>query len=172
MCTEPHRTGLRQTGLRRTGQRRHGLPLQQRGMTLIELIVALALAGVLLGSLWTAWALMGRASADPLVARQQLAIAQSLLREIELQPITGASAVATPGRTGFASITDYNGLVMTGISDVEGNAVTGLQAYGATVAVSMLALAGVPGASGYWVTVSVTGPDSRALKLGQWRSKR
>ena len=145
---------------------------RQAGLTLIELIVALALAGVLLGSLWSAWALMGRASADPLVARQQLAIAQSLLREMELQPISGASAVATPGRTGYSSITNYNGLSMTGITDVEGNAVTGLSAYGATVSVSTLALSGVPAASGYWVTVSVTGPDSRALVLGQWRSKR
>jgi MSHA pilin protein MshD len=144
----------------------------QRGLTLIELIVALALAGVLLGSMWSAWSLMGRGSGDPLVARQQLAIAQSLLREISLQPISGATAVATPGRTGYASITDYNGLAMTGITDVEGAAVSGLSAYGATVSVTQLALSGVPSASGYWITVSVTGPDSRALVLGAWRSKR
>ena len=144
----------------------------ERGLTLIELIVALALAGVLLGSLWSAWSLMGRASADPLVARQQLAIAQSLLREIELQPLTGASAVATPGRTGYSSVTDYNGLTMNGITDVEGNAISGLSAYGASVSVSTLALSGVPAASGYWITVNVTGPDSRNLKLGLWRSKR
>jgi MSHA pilin protein MshD len=144
----------------------------QRGLTLVELIVALALAGVLLGSLWSAWTLMGRASADPLVARQQLAIAHSLLREIELQPLAGASAVGTPGRTGYASVTDYNGLTMTGITDVEGHAVTGLAAYGATVAVVNQALNGVPAASGYWITVSVTGPDSRALTLAMWRSRR
>ena len=141
-------------------------------MTLIELIVALTLAGVLLGSMWSAWSLMGRGSADPLVARQQLAIAQSLLREIDLQPISGAAAVATPGRTGYASITDYNGLSMAGITDAEGAAVSGLSAYGATVSVSTLALAGVPAGSGYWITVTVTGPDSRALVLGAWRSKR
>jgi MSHA pilin protein MshD len=143
-------------------------------LTLIELIVSLALAGVLLGSLWGAWQLMGRASADPLVARQQLAIAQSLLREIELQPMPGTTsgAAATPGRTGFASITDYNGLSMSGITDSEGTALTGLQAYGASVNVSQMALAGVPAASGYWVSVTVTGPDSRALVMGQWRSKR
>jgi MSHA pilin protein MshD len=143
-----------------------------RGLTLIELIVALALAGVLLGSMWSAWSLMGRGSADPLVARQQLAIAQSLLREIDLQPISGANAVATPGRTGYASITNYNGLAMSGITDVEGSAVSGLSAYGATVSVTPLALAGVPAGSGYWITVSVTGPDARALVLGAWRSKR
>ena len=145
----------------------------QRGVTLIELIVSLALAAVLLGSMWSAWQLMARGSADPLVARQQLAIAQSLLREIELQPLPGATtAVATPGRTGYASISDYNGLSMNGISDAEGNAISGLQAYGATVSVSPLALSGVPAGSGYWIAVTVTGPDSRALKLGLWRSRR
>ena len=143
-----------------------------RGLTLVELIVALALASVLLGSLWSAWTLMGRASADPLVARQQLAIAHSLLREIELQPLTGATAVGTPGRTGYAGVTDYNGLTMNGITDVEGHAVSGLAAYGATVSVTNQALNGVPAASGYWITVTVTGPDSRALVLGLWRSKR
>jgi MSHA pilin protein MshD len=153
MCTERHRRA-------------------QRGLTLIELIVALALAGVLLGSMWSAWSLMGRGSGDPLVARQQLAIAQSLLREISLQPISGATAVATPGRTGYASITDYNGLTMAGITDVEGAAVSGLAAYGATVAVTPLALGSVPAGSGYWITVSVSGPDSRTLTLGTWRSKR
>jgi MSHA pilin protein MshD len=159
MSIDPRRSG--------TGQRR-----AQRGLTLVELIVALVLAGVLLGSMWSAWSLMGRGSADPLVARQQLAIAQSLLREIGLQPISGATAVATPGRTGYASITDYNGLAMSGITDVEGAAVSGLAAYGATVSVTPQAWSGVPAASGYWVTVSVTGPDSRALVLGAWRSKR
>jgi MSHA pilin protein MshD len=148
---------------------------KQRGLTLIELIVSLVIASVLLGSMWSAWQLLGRGSADPMVQRQQLAIAQSLLREIELQPLpgsTGGAAAATPGRTGFASITDYNGLSMSGITDAEGNAISGLGAYGASVSVTTLALAGVPAGSGYWVSVSVTGPDSRALVLGQWRSKR
>jgi hypothetical protein len=63
------------------------------------------------------------------VARQSLAIAQSLLREIELQPLPGTAAPAdTPGRTGFASITDYHGLTMNGITDVEGAPVPGLEA--------------------------------------------
>ena len=153
--------------------RRSRAPRTQAGLTLIELIVALALAGVLLGAMWSAWQLMARGSADPLVARQQLAIAQSLLREIELQPLPGVGgAAATAGRTGYASITDYNGLSMNGITDAEGNAISGLQAYGATVSVGALALSGVPSASGWWISVTVTGPDNRSLVLGQWRSKR
>ena len=124
--------------------------------------------------MWSAWSLMGRGSADPMVSRQQLAIAQSLLREIELQPMPGstAGAVATPGRTGYASIADYDGLVMNGITDAEGTAIAGLQGYGATVNVTQQALAGVPAGSGYWIKVTVTGPDARDLVLGLWRSVR
>jgi len=143
------------------------------GLTLIELVVALALGAVLMVTMWNAWSLLARRSADPLVARQSLAIAQSLLREIELQPMPGtASAAATPGRTGYASIANYNGLVMTGITDAEGAAVAGLQGYNASVQVTSMALAGVPASSGWWIQVSVTGPAGDAVTLAQWRSLR
>jgi hypothetical protein len=96
-----------------------------------------------------------------------------MLREIELQPLPGAgTAAATPGRTGYASIADYDGLAMTGIVDAEGNAVPGLSGYGLSVSVGALALAGVPAGSGWWVRVTVTGPDGHSLALGQWRSRR
>lgn len=145
----------------------------QAGVTLVELIVALVLAGVLMGAVWNAWTLMGRGSADPLVARQSLAVAQSLLREIELQPLPGtATAAATPGRTGYASIADYHGLSMTGITDAEGAAVPGLEAYGATVSVTAAALGGVPAASGWWIEVTVTGPAGERTRLATWRSRR
>jgi len=145
----------------------------QRGVSLVELVVALTLAAAVMGSVWSAWTLLGRGSADPLVARQSLAVAQSLLREIELQPLPGtAVAVATPGRTGFASIADYDGLAMDGIVDAEGRAVAGLEGYGATVSVRAMAMAGVPSASGWWVQVTVTGPAGEATTLATWRSRR
>ena len=145
----------------------------QAGVTLVELIVALTLAGVVMGSIWSAWTLLIGRSADPLVARQSLAIAQSLLREIELQPLPGtAVSGSTPGRTGYASINDYNGLTMSGISDAEGAAVPGLEGYGASISVASLALSGVPAGSGWWVTVIVTGPGGERVQLAQWRSAR
>ena len=159
MCTRP--------------ERRRQVRHRQAGVTLVELIVALTLAGVILSSIWNAWTLLGRSSTDPLVARQSLAIAQSLLREIELQPLPGtASAADTPGRTGFASITDYDGLAMTGITDAEGAPVPGLEAYGASIAVSGMALDGVPETDGWWVAVTVTGPAGERVALAQWRARR
>ena len=146
---------------------------RQAGVTLVELIVALTLATVVMGSIWSAWTLLSTRSADPLVARQQLAVAQSLLREIELQPLPGtAVAAATPGRTGYASISDYDGLVMSGISDIEGQVVPGLQSYGASISVQPQAFNSVAASQGWWIQVSVTGPDGRALLLGAWRARR
>lgn len=160
MCTRPDRSAPSRRG-------------PQAGVTLVELIVALTLAGVILTSIWNAWSLLGRSSADPLVARQSLAIAQSLLREIELQPLPGtATAAPTPGRTGYASIADYHGLAMTGITDAEGAAVPGLEGYGAQVSVTGMALEGVPESDGWWVAVSVTGPGGDRLQLSQWRARR
>lgn len=145
----------------------------QRGTTLIELIVAVVLAGVLLGGVWQGWTLLSRYSADPLVARQQLAVAQSLLREIELQPQPGeATAAPTPGRTGYASITDYNGLTMSGIQDAEGQAIAGLEGYGASISVVATAFEGISASEGWWINVAVTGPHGEALQLAQWRAKR
>lgn len=145
----------------------------QHGATLIELIVAVVLAGVLLGGVWQGWTLISRYGADPLVARQQLAVAQSLLREIELQPQPGEAAAApTPGRTGFASITDYHGLTMNGIQDAEGQPIAGLEAYGASVSVVATAFEGIAASEGWWIQVSVTGPHGGALQLAQWRSRR
>ena len=153
--------------------RKQTLTRRQAGLTLVELVISMTIAGVVISTLWSAWAMLGRTSADPLAARQQLAIAQSLLREIELQPLPGqAVAAATPGRTGFASISDYDGLTMAGIQDAEGNAVPGLQAYSAIISVQPQALAGVPLNAGWWVQVAVTGPGGQNLVLGQWRAQR
>jgi MSHA pilin protein MshD len=115
----------------------------------------------------------GQRSADPLVARQSLAVAQSLLREIELQPLPGSAVAApTPGRTGFAAFTDYHGLTLNGITDAEGQALPGLEAFRAEVSISAQALAGVPQSDGWFIRVAVTGPDGVRTELASWRAKR
>jgi MSHA pilin protein MshD len=116
----------------------------QRGLSLIELIifivvVSIGLAGVLL-AINTAVA----RSADPLIRKQALAAAESLLEEIELQPFTycdpgdsaapsasgsvgcttAAQSMDNPANWGvgkarygpvfFDNVADYNGFTMTG----------------------------------------------------------
>lgn len=86
---------------------------RQRGLSLIELIlfiviVSVSIAGVLLAIDRTA-----RASADPLIIKQALAVAEALLEEVELLPFTfcdpddaqvATAQSATIGATGCAAL--------------------------------------------------------------------
>jgi MSHA pilin protein MshD len=147
--------------------------MRQRGVTLVELIISMVVAGVIISGIWSVWATLGKRSADPLVARQTLAVAQSLLREIELQPLPGtAVAASAPGRIGYASILDYNGLNLSGIQDAEGVVIPGLEAYTASISVTPQALSGIPVNQGWWIQVTVSGPDGKSQSLGSWRARR
>lgn len=62
--------------------------IRQSGLTLIELILFIVVVGVGLAGILAAYNLVVRSSADPMVRKQALAIAESLLLEIEQQPFT------------------------------------------------------------------------------------
>lgn len=158
----------------RVTHRRRARPLQRaRGVTLVELVISMVVAGIIIGGIWSVWATLSKRSANPMVARQTLAIAQSLIREIELQPLPGtAVAASAPGRIGYASIMDYNGLTLNGIQDAEGHVIPGLEGYTATISVAPTALGGIPQNQGWWIQVTVTGPDGLAQSLGSWRANR
>jgi MSHA pilin protein MshD len=144
----------------------------QRGATLVELVVALAVAATLISGVWAGWTLMTRRSADPLVLRQSLAVAESLLGEIALQEAGPASGASGADRSSYRSVADYDGLVLSGITDVQGNAVPGLAGYSANVSVQPMALQGVPQADGWWIAVNVTGPNGVNTRLAGWRATR
>jgi MSHA pilin protein MshD len=59
-----------------------------RGASLIEVIVFIVIVGIAAGGILMVFANTTRASADPLIRKQALAIAESLLEEIRLQPFT------------------------------------------------------------------------------------
>jgi MSHA pilin protein MshD len=156
--------------------RRTARPLSRRqsGVGLIEVIISMVLLGVVVGGILSAWSFYASRSADPLVARQALAVATSLLREIELQPLPGQASTGGggTGRAAFTSIADYNGLVMDGITDAEGVALPGLGAYRAQVSVTQAALQGVPASQGWWIQVRITPPAGSDTVLALWRSVR
>ncbi len=90
----------------------------QRGVSLIELIVYIVVVSVALAGILLVMNLVTRSSADPLVHKQALAIAGSLLEEVELMPFTycdpdDASAVtaqsAVVGGTGCATTVEAMG---------------------------------------------------------------
>lgn len=63
-------------------------PRSARGVTLVELIVFIVIVGVAMAGLFAAFNTITAASADPQVRKQMLAIAESLMEEVQLMPFT------------------------------------------------------------------------------------
>jgi MSHA pilin protein MshD len=61
---------------------------RSRGVTLVELIVFMVIVGVAVAGLFAAFNTMTKGSADPQVRKQVLAIAESLMEEVQLMPLT------------------------------------------------------------------------------------
>ncbi|MDO8291695.1 MAG: type II secretion system protein [Gallionella sp.] len=61
---------------------------KQRGISLIELIMFIVIVSVALAGILLVMNVTTRSSADPLIRKQALAIAESLLEEVELMPFT------------------------------------------------------------------------------------
>lgn len=169
-----------------------------RGLTLIELLLFVVVIGIALSAMLGVFATSTRASADPMIRRQQLAIAESLLREVQLMPFTwcdpdldanaalatstaDCSTVENLGPEGsqtrygpsalFNNVNDYNGFTMTGIRDVTNTAVSGLSGYSASVAIAATALDTVAASDALRITVTVTAPDGNTLSLQGWRTR-
>jgi MSHA pilin protein MshD len=60
----------------------------QRGVSLIELVIFIVIIGVSVAGVLVAIDQSARASADPLVIKQALAIGEAMLEEVELMPFT------------------------------------------------------------------------------------
>lgn len=62
--------------------------MTKNGFTLVELVLFIAIIGVAVGGVLIAYDYAARDSADPVVKKQALAIAESLLEEIQQMPFT------------------------------------------------------------------------------------
>lgn len=142
---------------------------KQRGISLIELIMFIVIVSVALAGILLVMNVTTRSSADPLIHKQALAIAESLLEEVELMPFTfcdpddanattaaapaGACAVAAneestvigpeAGETRYSAATPYDN-----VSDYAGFGM----AAGALLDITGAAV----GPAGYAVAVAVT----------------
>jgi len=84
--------------------------IRQRGISLIELIMFIVIVSVALAGILLVMNVTTKSSADPIIHKQALAIAESLLEEVELMPFTicdpddvnAASAVSSADCTGGA----------------------------------------------------------------------
>lgn len=154
---------------------------QQRGASMIELILFIMIISVALAGILLVMNNVSGRSADTLIRKQSLAVAASLLEEIELQDFISASSgsavcphnqVTAANRvSGYHIVCDYNGFNMpTGITDVNGVAVTGLGSYSATVTVVAAALGSIAAGSAVQITVTVTDPQGNPAQVVAYRT--
>jgi MSHA pilin protein MshD len=139
---------------------------RQGGLTLVELIMFIVIVSVGIAGVLVAMNVTVQHSADPLITKQALAIAESLLEEIELQPyticdptddnVTTATAAnecaslaqgigPSPSNASrftqlniprFNNVGDYAGYSMNPVIDISGSPVAALSAYRADVSIS------------------------------------
>lgn len=142
----------------------------QRGFTLVEMIIAIVVLGVGLAGLMLAFSTATRSSADPLVNKQLLAVAEEMLDEIELRPYTPVANAAAGGcsRLTFNDIADYDGYTTSGrICTIDGAPIPTLAGLSVVVRVQAGTLSGV--AAARRITVTVSRADA-SITLAGWRT--
>jgi MSHA pilin protein MshD len=174
MCAVPDRSG-------------RGRPDRARGTTLVEVIIFILIVSVAVTAVLNALSVAVRASSDPLIQRQTLAIAASLIQEIDNQPYAQKDPYNPGGpddaigpeagetRAGsplpFDNPNDYSGYTETGIVAPDGTSVAGLGSYAASVTATQQAMGNVPASDGLLVVVTATGPDGQPVTLTAFRAR-
>ena len=144
---------------------------------MIELVVAILVIGVSLSGTLTLVDTTTRRSADPMLERQALAIAEAYLEEILLKdyvdPDTGTLCpTAEADRSLYDNVCDYHGLDDSGARNQSGTAIAGLDGYRVQIVVDTTATLGTLSGSGDVVRVdaTVTDPQGRIVALSSYRS--
>ena len=143
---------------------------RHEGFTLIEVVIFIVVVSAGVAGILAVSNTVVKSSADPMVRKQAVAVAESMLEEIVLKeyanPVGGYTGV---DRAQFDDVDDYAGYATTGIQDVSGSAVAGLERY--NVAVAVAATTDLTGVAAKKITVSVTVTgSSEAISLTGYRS--
>lgn len=147
---------------------------RQRGVTLVELVIAIVIVGIAAAALYGAMASIGSHSADPLLRQQSLALAQGYLEEILLQPFldptTKTQCPEPPAsRSAYDNVCDYAKPPDNRARDAYGELLIGLEDYRVSVAVTPTAWNGLPASDVLYVEVAVRDPAGQELRLGGYR---
>jgi MSHA pilin protein MshD len=140
---------------------------RERGFTLIEMVMALVVIGIAITGVLLAFQTVVRGSADPVIAQQLIAIAESMAEEVSLEPyVPQANVITSTGcsREGFNDVTDFNGYSTSGfVCAADGATLTGLTGYSISVSVAPATVSGVT--MKLVTVVSSKGGDSFTLKF-------
>jgi MSHA pilin protein MshD len=138
-----------------------------RGVTLIELVVAIAVLGIATISILGILSTLSIRSAETLIRNQAVAIASSYLNEVLSKPYGNSGATQ---RSLFTAVGDYNGLNDIGAHDQRGNAVSGLAQFRVSVSIGPGLLGTVPPADVNRVDVTVSHPSGVIVLVSGYRT--
>lgn len=166
---------------------------RQHGLTLIELIVFIVIVGVALAGVLTVLNFTTQHSADPMIRKQALAIAEAILEEVMMQPFTwcdpddrsaATATSATLDGTATNPLQCWDAIEALGaegaeargtfdnVSDYNGLVTAtniaggGAAAYNATVTVASTALNGIAATESLLITVTVAAPGENIVLQG------
>ena len=147
----------------------------QRGFSLVEAVMFMLVVSIALAVLVQSYAVALVGLTEPVIRRQTLSIAQALMEEILLKdfanPVGGyAGPYNAATRSQFDDVMDYDGLTLTGISDLTNTPIAGLASYNASVSVSAAAFGTVPLASGWRITITVTNPNGGQVVMEGYKA--
>ena len=144
----------------------------EKGMTLVELIVAMVIVTIALGGVLTVMNFATRHSGDAVLLQQSVAIAEAYMEEITLKNFSDPDSDGETSRPLFDDVDDYNGLSDQGAHDQNGNLITGLSSYSVDVSVVPQGGFGPTGmtVAGLKIDVTVTDPGGERLTLTGYRT--
>lgn len=146
----------------------------QRGFTMIELIIFIVVVSVGIAGILSVMNTTVKSSADPMLRKQSVAIAESMLEEVLLKDYNNSLGAQT-GRANWNLVTDANGYTSTGIKDALDQPIAGLERYNISVAVANATNADNPQLAALVpiakkVTVTVTDPGANTVTLVGYRT--
>ena len=134
---------------------------RQNGFTLIELIIFIVVVGAGLAGILAVSNTAVKSSADPMVRKQAMAMADSILEEILQKEYSDPDGVqgSETTRATMDDVDDYSGKTKSLFSDWP----SALSSYTVAITVTATALGGVAAKK---VTVTVTGGSNEATMIG------
>jgi len=148
----------------------------QHGFTLIELIIFIVVVSAGLAGILSVMNTVVKSSADPMVRKQAMALADSILEEILLKsycdpdtvdtstsPATCGANTVESGRNTYDDVDDYNRLTQTAFTDLP----TELSGY--VISITVAAPASLSGVTMKKVTVTIS-RGSESISMSGYRA--
>lgn len=144
-----------------------------RGFTLVEMIIAILVLGMGLAGVLVAFQQTTKGSADPLIHRQLLSVAEAYLEEVMSRPFASDLVASSNGcaRSGLHDVDDYASFGTQPVCPIDSTAtVSGLEGYTVAIAVEALPFEGLTATQARRVTVTASRSDGPSIVLVGWRT--